>query len=193
MGTPGNEYTLAVVQTANDTGENSIAIDYDTKCLTVSVDSNGLGEPRVLTAADLINLVNTDLFVAGVFQAGDLFTPGSIPVGTYSFAGGDDGMPVVEGTEYVIESTSIVQDVQLTGCIVQEQKTQADAVANVITFSENISSIEIYHSEATPQAFIVNGLTLTIADGGWRSAIGGTPAKTVTIPAGITCIVSRLV
>jgi hypothetical protein len=84
-------------------------------------------------------------------------------------------------------------NVKLTGCIVQEQKTQADAVANVLTFTENISSIEIYHSEATPQAFIVNGITLTIADGGWRSAIGGTPGKTVTIPAGVNCIVSRLV
>jgi hypothetical protein len=86
-----------------------------------------------------------------------------------------------------------IQDVSLTGSITTEQKTNTDAAENVITFSANISAIEIYHNEVALQSFVVNGLTLKIASGGWRSPIGGTPATTVTIPAGTTCVVTRLV
>jgi hypothetical protein len=82
---------------------------------------------------------------------------------------------------------------QLTGSILAEQKTQADADNNVITFTGDITAIEIYHKEATWQEFIVNGITITIPVGGYRTPIGGTVAKTVTIPAGIDCIVGRLV
>lgn len=84
-------------------------------------------------------------------------------------------------------------NVALTGSKVEEQKTESDATSNVITFSEPIQSIEIYHDEATPQTFVVNGLSLKIASGGWRSPVGGTPSTQVTIPAGVSCIVSRLV
>lgn len=82
---------------------------------------------------------------------------------------------------------------QLTGSILAEQKTQADADNNVITFTGDITAIEIYHEEATWQEFIVNGITITIPAGGYRTPIGGTVAKTVTIPAGVDCIVGRLV
>ncbi len=84
-------------------------------------------------------------------------------------------------------------DVQLSGSILAEQKTQTDAVDNVLTFSANISSVEIWHNEATPQAFTVNGLSLSIAPGGWRSPIAGTPSTEITIPTGVTCSVARLV
>ena len=82
--------------------------------------------------------------------------------------------------------------VSLSGSILAEQKTQADAVVNVITFSANISAIEIYHESPSWQQFIVNGLTINVPTGGYRSAIGGTPAATVTIPAGVNCIIGRL-
>lgn len=82
--------------------------------------------------------------------------------------------------------------VQLSGSILAEQKTQADAAANVITFTGNINAIEIYHAEATWQEFTVNGITITVPAGGYRTPIAGTVAKTVTIPAGINCIVGRL-
>jgi hypothetical protein len=82
--------------------------------------------------------------------------------------------------------------VTLNGSLLQEQKTQADAVSNVITFSVNITAIEIYHEESTWQEFGVNGLTLHVPAGGYRTLIGGTPAATVTIPSGINCIVGRL-
>ncbi|MDD4321592.1 MAG: hypothetical protein PHH31_08655 [Acidaminococcaceae bacterium] len=81
---------------------------------------------------------------------------------------------------------------ELSGSILAEQKTQADAVANVITFTGDINAIEIYHESATWQDFIVNGITLKIPSGGYRTPIVGTVAKTVTIPAGVNCIVGRL-
>lgn len=86
-----------------------------------------------------------------------------------------------------------VTPVELTGNILQEQKTQDDTVDNVITFSENISAIEIFHAEDTWQQFVVNGLTLNIPPGGYRTPIAGATGKTVTIPANIKCIVGRLV
>ena len=84
------------------------------------------------------------------------------------------------------------QVVQLSGSILAEQLTNDDAVANVLTFSENISIIEIFHEELTWQEFTVNGVTLTVPGGGYRTPIGGTPVATVTIPS-ISCIVGRLI
>lgn len=118
-----------------------------------------------------------------------------------------DVISALVGTLDVNVSTAILEDlvddiktaltntlnISISGNSVAEMKDQDDAVDNVITFSANINSIEIYHSEATPQEFIVNGLTLIIAAGGWRSSIAGVPAMTVGIPTGINCIVARLV
>ena len=83
--------------------------------------------------------------------------------------------------------------IQLSGSILQEQKTQTDAVSNVITFTGDINAIEIYHAEATWQTFTVNGISITVPAGGYRTPVGGTVAKTVTIPSGVNCIVGRLV
>jgi len=83
--------------------------------------------------------------------------------------------------------------VQVSGSKLAEQFTQTDAAANVITFTGDINAIEIYHEEATWQTFTVNGIILTIPAGGYRTPIAGTVAKTVTIPAGINCLVGRLV
>ena len=82
--------------------------------------------------------------------------------------------------------------VQLTGSILVEQKTNADAVNNVITFSENIVAIEIFHNEVTWKEFIVNGLIITVPAGGYSTPIGGVTSSNVTIPS-ISCIVGRLI
>ena len=81
----------------------------------------------------------------------------------------------------------------LTGSILAEQKTNDDAVDSVITFSANITAIEIYHEELTWQTFTVNALALKIPAGGYRTPIGGTTGATVTIPTGISCVVGRLI
>jgi len=80
--------------------------------------------------------------------------------------------------------------VQLSGSkVAEDSQTEADATSDVLTFSADIEALEIYHSENTAQDFVVNGLTLKIASGGWRGPVGGTPAATVTLPTGVTGIV----
>ncbi len=97
--------------------------------------------------------------------------------------------------EYLLEQALTKEGlggIKISGSKVAECLDQDDADNNVLTFSDDIYALEIYHNEATAQEFIVNGLTLTIPSGGWRSPIGGTPGKTVTIPASVDCIVTRL-
>ena len=62
----------------------------------------------------------------------------------------------------------------------------------VSELNKDIYAIEIYHSEATAQQFTVNGIELTVPANGYRTKIGGTLGKTVTIPTGVNCIVGRL-
>lgn len=90
------------------------------------------------------------------------------------------------------DSTQVILDERLFAGKVEEVLTQAAAESNVLTFSDTIKGVEIYHAEATAQEFEVNGLTITVPPGGWRSPIGGVPSKQVTIPAGVDCIVMRL-
>ena len=97
--------------------------------------------------------------------------------------------------EYLLEQ-ALTKDglggIKISGSKVVECLDQDDADNNVLTFSDDIYALEIYHNKDTAQKFTVNGLTLTIPSGGWRSPIGGTPGKTVTIPASVDCIVTRL-
>jgi len=99
----------------------------------------------------------------------------------------------LSGIYNLLFSGSAKVNVTLTGSILAEQKTNADAVDNVIVFSANISVIEIFHEETTWQTFTVNGLNLKIPAGGYRTPIGGTASTEVTIPAGLSCLVGRLV
>lgn len=86
------------------------------------------------------------------------------------------------------------QNVELTNNKVVEVQDQDNAnPSNILTFTDTIQAIEIWHNEASPQIFIVNGINLKVASGGWRSHIGGTPSVEVTIPESITCIVTRLI
>lgn len=133
------------------------------------------------------------------FQTGDTITISSIE-GKDAEAAAVTGKPLTVGYKDASGKATGVTPVnrlpvvaELSGSKVAEQLTNSEAVANVLTFSANISSVEIWHNEATPQVFIVNGLSLSIASGGWRSPIAGTPSTEITIPAGVTCSVARLV
>lgn len=86
-------------------------------------------------------------------------------------------------------------EVVLTGSNLQEQKTQTDAVGGVLTFSVNISTIEIYNTDATNAGvFVVNGITINVPAGKvFKSGIAGTPNKNVTVLGATTYIVSRYV
>lgn len=110
---------------------------------------------------------------------------GRLPVRLY----GPDGQPLF--TEQ--NPAHVKGEVTLTGSRVAEQLTHQNAVNNVLTFSAPVEVVEIYHEESSWQTFIVNGLTLTVPPGGYRTPVGGTPSMQVTIPAGVACIVGRLV
>lgn len=75
----------------------------------------------------------------------------------------------------------------------QEQKTEANATAGTLTFSENISIIEIFNTHATSTGvFTVNGIAITVpAKASFQAAIGGTPGKTVAVTGTTTYIVGR--
>jgi len=84
---------------------------------------------------------------------------------------------------------------QLSGSKIIEQLTQTDAATGVLTFTDNINAIEIYNTDATNDGvFEVNGINLNVPKGVlYRSNVGGTVAKTVTITGATTYIVSNLV
>ena len=161
----------------------------------------------VVNTAEMLEAIYNALVVnkdAGITLSGSNVeqTPGAAIPTKAAMVGGSDGTNLIplkvgaDGSLYVsgiTVDTLTATEVDIKGSILVEQKTQADAVANVITFSANISAIEIYHEELTWQDFIVNGLPIKIPAGGYRTPIAGVSATTVTIPDGINCLVGRLV
>lgn len=138
-------------------------------------------------AATLVTIIKK--FIGTATERAGLSTA-DLPVGSEYFEN-DTGQTYVLGPAgtWVVKADAV----KLTGSLVEEVLTQADAVANVLTFSAPITAVEIYHDEAIKQNFIVNGIPIPVAAGGWARPIGGTPSAEVTIPAGVTCDVKRLV
>ena len=95
------------------------------------------------------------------------------------------------GTE--IFTTTNPAYTQQIGNTLQEQLTETDAIANVLSFSENISTIELYNTDAVNTGiFNVNGIDITVPpEKYFKSTIGGTPSTEVTISGATTYIVSR--
>lgn len=91
------------------------------------------------------------------------------------------------------DSTKGNRRVQLVGDVLQEQKKQTDAVGGVVTFAQNITSIEIYNTDATNSGtFTVNGIGITVpATKSFKANIGGTVGKTVTVTGSTSYILSR--
>ena len=83
--------------------------------------------------------------------------------------------------------------VTLSGSSLTEQKTQTNAVSGVVTFTENLSTVEIYNTDVLNDGvFTVNGIAINVPKGiAYKSTIGGIPGKTVTVTGAITYIVSR--
>jgi len=95
------------------------------------------------------------------------------------------------GTE--IFTTTNPAYTQQIGNTLQEQFTETDAIANVLTFSENISTIELYNTDTINTGiFNVNGIDITVpSEKYFKSTIGGIPSTEVTISGATTYIVSR--
>jgi hypothetical protein len=84
-------------------------------------------------------------------------------------------------------------NVMIAGSTLQEQKTNTDAAAGVLTFSAVVSTIGIDNTDAVnPGVFIVNGINIKVPAGkSLKSPIGGTPSTQVTISGATTYTVSR--
>jgi len=95
--------------------------------------------------------------------------------------------------EWLTGTLPTTPKVQVVGSTLQEQQTQADAAAGVLTFTANFSTIEIYNTDAiNAGTFEVNGITINVpASGYFKSNVGGTPAKTVTIAGATTYTVNQ--
>lgn len=86
-------------------------------------------------------------------------------------------------------------DVQLSGSILEEQLIETDAVEGVITFTNNISIIEIFNTDSeNAGVFTVNGIALHVPSSQvYKAKIGGVAGKTVTVTGATTYIVSTYV
>jgi hypothetical protein len=80
---------------------------------------------------------------------------------------------------------------EVRGSRILEMKDNTQAVSNELTFQNAIDGVDIWHNENGLLTFVVNGVSLKVARGGWRSLVGGVPSNVVTIPAGVVCTVGR--
>jgi hypothetical protein len=87
-----------------------------------------------------------------------------------------------DGTEGKAAPVSVVGDTLV------ETKNQADAVAGVVTFSENIKAIGILNTDlANDGVFTVNGIAIPVPKGTpFKDIIGGIPAASVAISGATT-------
>ena len=105
-----------------------------------------------------------------------------------------DGKPIPQIWDAALDSFVPYEgNVKLTGSVLEQQKIQTDAIAGVLTFAANISTVEIYNTDAVnPGVFTVNGIAITVPAGKvFKDGVGGTPSNTVSITGATTYIVSR--
>ena len=82
----------------------------------------------------------------------------------------------------------------LSGSNLQEQKTQADAAAGVLTFDDVIKEIEIYNRGATDGTFTINGINIIVPAGEvFQAKMGGTPSSVVAIAGSTSYVIGRYV
>lgn len=83
---------------------------------------------------------------------------------------------------------------RLVGSALAEQQTEADATDGVLTFTDNISCIEIFNTSAVDGTFTVNGIAIIVpTNGSLKTLVGGTPGKTVTVAGATTYVVGSYV
>ena len=74
-----------------------------------------------------------------------------------------------------------------------EQRTQADASGNVVTFSKVITEVEIFNSSTSTGVFTVNDFAITVPAGaGYRSQIRGNLKATVSVTGASTYEIRRM-
>lgn len=87
----------------------------------------------------------------------------------------------------------IEQGVTLSGATLQEQKNESDASGGSVSFSNNISAIEIYNTSVSDGTFTVNGIAIKVPKGEVFGPVmvGGTPGLSVSVSGAATYVISR--
>jgi hypothetical protein len=86
--------------------------------------------------------------------------------------------------------------VLLAGSVLVETQTNVDAVSGVLTFTNNISYIEILNRDATNDGtFTINGIEIFVPKASKFSRVGvaGTVGKTVTVAGSLSYVVNQYV
>ncbi|MBU7006305.1 hypothetical protein [Phosphitispora fastidiosa] len=101
-GEAGNAYSVEIVQGVDTTGDTIASLEGTV--LTITVNLDGLGDPRLLAAGDMQNLIANTVGVSDKFIVDAVFVAGNIPIGgaAIPFTLGADGISVVAGTQYEI-------------------------------------------------------------------------------------------
>ncbi|MFC0188497.1 hypothetical protein ACFFJY_09380 [Fictibacillus aquaticus] len=84
----------------------------------------------------------------------------------------------------------------VTGSMLAQTKTNADAVGGVLTFSQNINYIEILNRDTVNDGiFTVNGLAIHVPKGQpfTKTGVQGTIGKTVTVTGSTSYVVNQYV
>jgi len=187
-GMTGNNYDLTIAPAPGS--DDNLSASLNGELLTVY-----LGK----TAGTLDDAKNTGLLIATAIDQLPEFSctmtgvDGVIAVtaAPVPFIGGANGINIPAGTPYEIITPAVVGVVQLVGTVLLEQQDDGDDVAGTLTFTENISTIEIFNTDAVnPGVFTANGIALTVPASGYlKATIGGTPGKTVVITGATTYLV----
>jgi len=98
-GADGNDWELHLEAGDTDTGNIICGADVENKVITVTIDTDGNGDPQVLMAGSLETAISESI-LQHLESVGE-FTAGTIPYpGVYEFSGGVDADAVSAGDEY---------------------------------------------------------------------------------------------
>lgn len=130
---------------------------------------------------------------------------GGIPAPSYRKKGTIEDFEILEGNHGGIQvllydhegnplfTTDNPGIVQMMEVVVQEQKTEADAVDGVVTFSAGLTRVGIFNADQTNTGiFNVNGINITVPPNtAFEAVIGGVPSPTVTVTGATSFIITR--
>lgn len=104
IGTVGDDYSVQIVQGTATTADDIAMLNTTTKTLTITVNLDGTGSPRLLAAGSLQTLLANAVGIADKFVIPDGFTAGNLPIGgdAIPFVGGINEIAVPVGAPYEI-------------------------------------------------------------------------------------------
>ena len=136
-GEAGNDWEIHLEADDQDTATDYVDVDTVNKIIKITVDTDGVGNPRNLMAGNLQTLINIDVTASQYFYVEDGFTAGNLPYGAkgtpdiHSFSGGIDGDSIIAGDEYfVIISSAYDQSLNTTDNVEFASVTLTGATEN---------------------------------------------------------------